>query len=307
MQIPNLLLNVNYKEACGQSSVLQHLLTYSYDTGILPQQLDSIVSHNPYIWKDGERVVGLPGIHSNFIKLTKEENYFDLLKECLGECVDIEHEPLLDSDFKFCLPSSVNPGNLMEKHPEQCMYFAKQTGPLYTYDYNLRFNRNSTIIFNEDNLRKLSLYYKIPSNTFDNLVTLISKKISPQNPNRASNFIKDKPIALVDLAIEHGLDYTKEEGTALFIKEFLSVENTNDYSEMKNVTIFDISQLTGNRSTSEEYHKYICDSLKISTNLELFEKFHDIFVKADTKDRLKTITRSDFLTNILCNETKDTN
>jgi hypothetical protein len=306
MQIPNLLLNVNYKEACGQSSVLQHLLTYSYNTGILPQQLDCIADHNVYIWKDGERVVGLPSIHSDFINLTKEENYFELLKESLSKCVDIEHESLLDSDFKFCLPSSVNPGNLMEEHPEQCMYFAQQTGPIYTYDYNVRFNRNNTIIFNKDNLRKLSLYYKIPNSTFDELLTVVSEKISPQNPTRVSNFIKDKPIALVDTALEHGFDYTNEEGTALFIKEFLKVENTDNYSEMKNVTIFDISQLTGNRSTSEEYHKYICDSLDISPNLKLYEKFYDIFVKAGTKDRLKTITRSDFLTNILCNET-DTN
>jgi len=47
-------------------------------------------------------------------------------------------------------------------------------------------------------------------------------------------------------------------------------------------------QLTDNRSTIQEIHKYKCSSNIV------------------TKDRLKTITRSDFLTNILCNET-DTN
>jgi len=306
MEIPNLLLNVNYKEACGQSSVLQHLLTYSYSTGILPQQLDSIAEPRTFIWKNEERIVGLPGLHPDFVNLTKEENYLELLKECLDGCVDIEHTPILNSDFNFCLPASVNPGNIMEQHPEQCMYFAQQTGPLYTYDYNLRFKRDNTIIVNESNLRKLCFYYDLPITTYNDFLHQIGEKISPQKSIQASNFINDKPIALVNIAIEHGLDYTIEEGVNLFIKDFITVENTNDYSEMNNVIIFDISQLTDNLSHGADYHKYICNSLKISENLDLFEEFHNIFVKADTEDRLKIITRSEFLTNILCNE-NDTN
>ena len=306
MQIPNLLLNVNYKEACGQSSVLQHLLTYSTSTGILPQPIDNIGSNKSYIWKGNEQIIGLPGLHNNFIKLTKQQDYFENLKNCLNDFVDIEREPLLESDFKFCLPASVNPGNLMEIHPEQCMYFAKQTGPLYTYDYNLRFKKFNTVTVCEKNLNTLNNYFNLEAPSFLVFCQKMGRKINNRMPSQASNFIMDKPLTLVDMALENGLDYAKEEGISVFTKDFLSVENTSDYSEMSNVTIFDISQLTGNRSTSEEYHKYICDSLKISPNLELFEKFHDIFVKADTKDRLKTITRSDFLTNILCNET-DTN
>ena len=108
------------------------------------------------------------------------------------------------------------------------------------------------------------------------------------------------------MALEHGLEYTINEGVSKFTKDFLSVPKIPHQLEEKGVTIFDISQLTDNRSNSEEYYKYMCDSLKIYANADLFKSFHDIFVKADTKDRLKTITRSDFLTNILCNET-DTN
>jgi hypothetical protein len=105
------------------------------------------------------------------------------------------------------------------------------------------------------------------------------------------------------MALEHGIDYTIEEGVNLFTKEFLSVGRIDDFSKISNVTLFEINELTASVNTSTEYYKYVCDSLEISTNLELFEEFHDIFVKADTEDRLKIITRSDFLTNILCNET----
>ena len=303
MEIPNLLLNLNYKDTCGQSSILQHLLTYSYELGIFPQAIDKIAEQRCFILRNDERVFGIPALIPNYLKATKQEDYFEILKECLNDCVDIEHNPILSSDFKFCLPASVNEGNLMTKNPTQCMYFAKQTGPLYIYDYNVRFKMENIFIVNEDNLRRLNPYYNLQSTTFNDFLSQIGEKISPQKPTQASNFIKDKPVALCNMAVEHGLDYTTEEGIDLFTNDFLSVDNTDDSSEMSNVTLFEINQLTANVNTSTEYYKYVCDSLRISENLELFDVFYDIFVKADAKQRLKIITRSDFLTNILCNET----
>ena len=122
-------------------------------------------------------------------------------------------------------------------------------------------------------------------------------------PSQASNFIQDKPLTLVDMALEHGLEYAQDEGLNTFTKNFLSVDTADEINDIKNVTVFEISQLTGSISGSREYYKYMCDSLNILPNLELFNEFHGMFVKADTKDRLKTITRSEFLTDILCNET----
>ena len=303
MKIPNLLLNVNYHESCGQSSILQHLLTYSYEMGIFPQALDRIAEQRCFISRNNKRILGIPDFAPNYLEITEQENYLELIKQCLSDCVDIEHGPILSSDFKFCLPASVNVGNLMTKNPTQCMYFAKQTGPLYIYDYNVRFRMENAFIVNEDNLHRLRDYYNLPITTFNDFLSQMGEKISTQKPIQASNFIKDKPVALCNMAIEHGLDYTIEEGIDLFTNEFLSVEHTDDFSEISNVTLFEINELTTNFSTGAEYYKYVCDSLEISPNLELFEEFHDIFVKADTEDRLKTITRSDFLTNILCNET----
>jgi len=306
MEIPNLLLNLNYKDTCGQSSILQHLLTYSYELGIFPQAIDKIAEQRCFILRNDERVFGIPALIPNYLKATKQEDYFEILKECLNDCVDIEHNPILSSDFKFCLPASVNEGNLMTKNPTQCMYFAKQTGPLYIYDYNVRFKMENIFIVNEDRLHKLVDYYNLDQDTytsFDMFLAKMGRKISTRQPSQAANFIKDKPVALCNMALEHGLDYTIEEGIDLFTNDFLSVDNTDDPSEMSNVTLFEINELTTNFSTSTEYYKYVCDSLRISENLELFDVFYDIFVKADAKQRLKIITRSDFLTNILCNET----
>ena len=315
MQIRNLLLNVNLNNICGQSSILQHLITYSENTGIFPQHIDSISQQRCYLYRDNPTMdFGGSTRVINFAKLmngnnisSEDSNYIQTLEKLLSTCTNNENEPILESDFMYCLPGSVDLGNILVNNPDQPVYFAKQSKQLYVYDYNIATNLESTIIINKDNVRKLRFYYNMHKDTpFDMFISEMGRKISPQNPDRGSNFIKDKPIAIVDMALEHGLEYTIEEGVSKFTKDFLSVPKIPHQIEEKGVTMFDISELTDNRSTSEEYYKYMCNSLKIYANADLFKSFHDIFVKADTKDRLKTITRSDFLTNILCNET-DTN
>jgi len=314
MQIRNLLLNVNLNNICGQSSVLQHLITYSENTGIFPQHIDSIAQQRCYLYRNNPnmefggstRVISVPSLMHGYNADTTDSNYIEMLEKSLSSCTDIENEPILESDFKYCLPSSIDLGNIAVNNPDQPVYFVKQPHLLYIYDYNVRYNLNNIITVNEGNLLKLNFRYNLTDSTYNDFLYQIGKKISPQDPIRASNFIDDKPIALVDIALEHGLEYAIEEGVDTFTTNFLSVPKTPQQIDEKGVTIFDISQLTDSISTSEEYYKYMCDSLKIYANLNLFEKFHDIFVKAGTEDRLKTITGSDFLTNILCNE-NDTN
>jgi len=307
MAIPNLLLNVNYKEACGQSSVLQHLLSYSHKLGVFPQHPDNISSRLDCMWRHNSPIIGLPDLHKDFNSITKQENYLDLLEYSVADCKDIERSPILQSNFKFCLPVSVDVGNLMTSNPDQCMYVALQDEPLYVYDYNKRFKLENTVIVNEKNLYQLNERYELNAKTFNEFLTQMGEKISNRKPVQATNFIKDKPIAICDMALEHGLDYTTEEGIDLFIKDFLLVKYPDDnFSEMNNVVKIDVNELTTSLSSGTDYYKYLCDSVDISMNLELFNNFHDIFVNAELKQRLKTITKSDFLTDIMCNET-DTN
>jgi hypothetical protein len=315
MQIRNLLLNVNFNNICGQSSVLQHLITYSENTGIFPQHIDSISQQRCYLYRDNPnmefggstRVINFAELLDGNNISSEDSNYIQRLEESLSTCTNNENEPILESDFMYCLPASVALGNILVNNPDQPVYFTKQPSPLYVYDYNVWNNLESTISINKDNIGKLKFHYDMHKDTsFDMFISKMGRKISPRMPSQASNFIKDKPIAVVDMALEHGLEYAIEEGVSKFTKDFLSVPKIPHQLEEKGVTIFDISELTGNRSTSEEYYKYICSSLNIYENTDLFKSFYDVFAKADTKDRLKTITRSDFLTNILCNET-DTN
>ena len=305
MAIDNLLLNINYKERCGQSSVLQHLLTYSHKLGVFPQHLDNISTRVQCIWRNNEPVFSLIDLHNNFHQLAEQDDYLAQLERILvADCKDIERKPILESNFNFCLPSSVDSGNLIEKHPEQCMYFASQTGPLYIYDYNKRFKRENIVIVTEANLFQLNKYYQLNAKTFNELLAQLSEKISSQAPDQAANFIKDKPIALVDMALEHGLDYTLEEGLSLFIKDFMTTHasSTNYGLSESSVNVIDMNELTGNTMNSGDYYKYVCDSLNISTNAELYNLFENVFIKASIEERLNIITRSEFITSILCNE-----
>jgi len=305
MAIPNLLLNVNYKEACGQSSVLQHLLSYSHKIGVFPQHLNNISSNVNCIWRNNESIVNLLYLHNDFYNIAKQDDYLYQLERILAlDCKDIERKPILESNFNFCLPTSADAGNLMTANPDQCMYFAYQTGPLYVYDYNKRFKRENVVIVNEKMLYELNQRYKLNAKTFNEILTQLGEKISNRKPIQAANFIKDKPIVICDIALEHGLDYVIEEGIDIFTKDFLSIKSpTDNFTEMKNVLNVEVNELSTSLSSATDYYKYLCDSLNISVNIELFNNFHNTFVNADTRNRLKTITKSDFLTDILCNET----
>ena len=96
MEIPNLLLNVNYKNTCGQSSILQHLLTYSDNVGIFPQHLNEIAEYRCFLYRGSERVVGIVSLLPNYTDIVNHENYLELLKECLSDCTDVENEPILN-------------------------------------------------------------------------------------------------------------------------------------------------------------------------------------------------------------------
>ena len=90
-KIPNLLLNVNYKDICGQSSILQHLLTYSENVGIFPQHLNKIAQQRCFLYRNkelisnadqnAERVVGIVSLLPNYTATINHENYLELLKE----------------------------------------------------------------------------------------------------------------------------------------------------------------------------------------------------------------------------------
>ena len=113
MTISNLILNINYKGAVGQSTIVDHLITYSEETGCFPQQLEAIHKTPIYLHKENEDIIRLPHINSDFHSMMRSDNFIDLLKESLIDFKDIERNPILESDFTFMLPGSIFPVSLI--------------------------------------------------------------------------------------------------------------------------------------------------------------------------------------------------
>ena len=137
MTISNLIFNINYKGAVGQSTIVDHLITYSPETGCLPQQLEDIHKTPIYLHKENEDITRLPHINPDFHSIMRKDNFIDTLKESLKDFKDIERNPILESKFTFLLPSSIFPGS-WKNNKEQRRFFVKQSGPYYVWDFNKR-------------------------------------------------------------------------------------------------------------------------------------------------------------------------
>ena len=108
------------------------------------------------------------------------------------------------------------------------------------------------------------------------------------------------------MAREQGLEYAIEEGTHKFTEQFLNVVDLqeDELLPIENI-VFDLKTLfSTNKTTSTDYYKYMCNSLHITSNDVLYEQLYNNLLIKDDYVRLKTLTKSDFLTEILCNEIK---
>ncbi len=178
MTISNLIFNINYKRAMGQSTIVDHLLTYSPETGCLPQQLEDIHKTPIYLYKEHEDITRLPHINADFHSIMKQDSFIDTLKESLADFKDIERNPILESKFTFMLPNSIFPGSWMNDK-KQRRFFVKQSGPYYIWDFNKR-SKGKVIeeqtkqfekeFFNVEVVEDLSLIEDIIIDT-DNLLT----------------------------------------------------------------------------------------------------------------------------------------
>jgi len=308
MTISNLIFNINAGDTIGQSGIVDHLITYSPETGCLPQQLKDIHKKPTYIWKNKEAIIGLPNLDPEFKSLVKEDNFIDILKDKLSDCVDIDRNLILESNFTFMLPSSIFSGPWI-KDKEHRKFIVKQTMPYYIWEFNKRSkNRNNTTIVNEENIRRVKRLFNLDSDlTFLETLNVIANKINPQDPGSAIDFIKDKPIALVEMAINKGFTYTIEQGINEFEEDFFDIDFNEILTNEDYLLVNTDNLLVNNRSASVEYYKYICEQLTITSNLDLYDQFYDYFIDTDERTRLNMITNSDYLTDLLHNGIKNRN
>ena len=101
MIISNLIFNINYRKTVGQSSIIDHLLTYSSETGCLPQKINDMWDKPIYIYRDKEGIVGLPHLDPDIRFSMKKDNFVDIIKEKISDCDRHRKESYTRKQFYF--------------------------------------------------------------------------------------------------------------------------------------------------------------------------------------------------------------
>lgn len=299
MAINNIILNVNVDDINGQSTVLTHLLTYSKETGVLPQKLEDIAIVPRYIFKNNQGIRNVQQLRQDFQKLTREENWLEQLEEILKDCTDIAGTPLLESNFKFMLPTSIGLGNIIDS--DMLYFVTKQEHHLAAFDSAKRFEGKLIKCVCANFINDFYSQYNIDKEilNFEDAILSLAKQVkSSTSVEEVADYIKDKPFFIVDRLLNEGFDAVIQDDTDSYINLLNGIYTP--YYDVGIKTI-DISSLS-----DENYYTEMCNMLNITPNYELYRIFKDEFFNKTDKEKLLFLSSSEFISNAICQYIKQT-
>lgn len=292
MELKNLILNINIDETNGQSTVINHLLTYSRETGVLPQKLKNITNAPRYIFKNGDGLRNLQDIRKGFQNVTREENWQEQIKESLQGFTDLVGDPILESKFKFMLPSSINAGNLIGSN--ETYFVAKQEHHLAILDSLKRFMSQGTKCLSGCYINDFIHHYKLENFNYDDALKEFANRIDPSENKQSDiiEYIKGKPFFILDRLLEEGYD--------LVIKN--DVESYFDLIDQSYQVYFDlgIKTIDVSKLNEEDYYTEMCSMLEVTPNYELYRIFKDTFFEKDEREQLLFLSGSEFIADTIC-------
>lgn len=289
--IENLILPVTYNNwnSYTFSRTVEMLISFSADAGAIPLHYSHLYKNNPvFLYNNIDSPADYKEVKKDLLEIDRldDANNDDFISY-LERFVDIENEPLLDSNFKFTLPHAFRHSKVKDlpfTKISPAFRNAKWLGLLESYlDDTYSPVRNKLSYSSKSHEIDFFINEKIDGyielRNSDNYIKSIVEHIAHKHNetidiNRAIEYFNKKPYQMVLLADQHGIKTVLENGFDLYSKfiadSFLcEVQNKPD-------TIGVAVRLLFNWDYGDSVNGYIdfCESLSIIPNFVLFEQWH---------------------------------
>jgi len=299
MKPSNLILNVTYWQDSPQfSGILNHLLGYSPDMGIIPSKpylmhdttYESCYFHNA---KSGKKA-NFRSLYNIVSAVNESANPQEEIITQLSKYNDFKGTPVFESDYKFVLPRSVNykpfcdgPHTLINGDYTSAGYIG-----LMEHTINCRswmqdiFNNQTSLdsfdtVLNEDlgddyfDLRDSANYCKT---ILEHIIKIKNESIDISD---AYEYFFDKPIAVVKSAIDYGMEYVMNNGYDVY-KELMTKKYVNETRHKLNTTSIKLKTLMlPVPDISYIAYEKLYDTCGIAKNDEAFHKWHNYIFQGD--------------------------
>lgn len=290
--LENFILPVTYNNGNSYtfSRTLEMFISFSADAGAIPLHYSRVYKDNPkFIFNNSTEAVDYKLLKKDLADIDRQEHITeDDIVDYLEKFVDIENEPLLDTNFKFTLPYAFKHSKVKDisfKKVSPGFRSAKWMGLLesclddtYSPIINSISYRSKSheidFFINEKIDNPINLHNS--SNYLQTIIETVAEMHSESlDINSAVEFFNNKPYQLILLAIEHGVNTVIENGYNLY---YASVtENFQCEVEHKPDTVFVPIRRMFNWDYDRAVTGYVetCDGVGIIPNFTLYEHWHN--------------------------------
>ena len=288
-----LVLNVTFEQNSDQySGILNHLATFSNNVGI-PAMADQNMYENTYANvqfynKHTNKPLHFRDLYNIMIGAQLSDNPEEFIPKKLDRFVDMDGVPWRQSKYKLFLPRSVpykpfreQQFRLINANYTSASYMALmehvnnyKSWVLEPFDHTISLETVDKAI-NEDiedgfiDLREGSNYCK---SIIEYFLARSNKKIDLET---AMNYFIGKPVALLRIAAQDGIEYAMENGYEEY-KNQVFYNYKNDIQHKQNTTSIQMKTLMlPIRDLSQIAYEKLCNACDIDINLERFYQWHE--------------------------------
>lgn len=317
MKLDNLILQITYPENSTQySNVLTHLLSHSPDFGTMALPNSEMHKNNTYLYDIDRNKIKFRKQYAVIQSLARLNEVInsktaqDLFSERLSEFYDHTGVPILNSQYKFMLPASLNYKTFKTANVKRInadytsiQYVGLLEYIMYTrddlfemFDYRTRLSTIDLRINSKLNDRIVDLSH---SSNFCQTTLECIAKIRNENIDieQAMKFFVGKPIVLVAMAIDMGIGYIMANGYHE-IKKLIHSEYKNTVSHRAGVHSVKLKTLLlPDANISRIAYDKLYEKTSLAKNDTAFYNWHSyMFDRESLQDEFSI----EFVLNIIC-------